>query len=160
MKSSYFKNIIGGALLAFSLLIGIGIASGITAQAQNPNYDQYRRDQDRYQRDQDRYRRDQDRYRRDQDRYRDWRRRGSGDDYPNWGGTFQLRQTALNAGYNEGIKQGRNDRGRRWGNDFRGQSTYQRATKDYSSRLGDRELYRQYFRLAYERGYQAGINGY
>ncbi len=37
-------------------------------------------------------------------RSRDW------DGYPNWGGSFDLRQTALNAGYNEGSKEGRNDR--------------------------------------------------
>jgi hypothetical protein len=42
-------------------------------------------------------------------------RRGRGrnwDGYPNWGGTFELRQTALNAGYNEGAKLGREDRSR------------------------------------------------
>ena len=41
-------------------------------------------------------------------RNRDW------DGYPNWGGSFDLRQTALNAGYNEGTKEGRNDRSDYW----------------------------------------------
>ena len=74
------------------------------------------------------------------------------DRYGNYGGSFDLRQTALNAGYNEGIREGREDRenGRR--TDFRNRSTYQRATKDYSSHLGNRELYRRYFREAYENG--------
>src|SRR3954462_7209982 len=37
-------------------------------------------------------------------------RRNRWDGYPNWGGSYQLRETALNAGYNEGSKQGRDDR--------------------------------------------------
>jgi len=35
---------------------------------------------------------------------------------------------------------------------------YRKATKDYSSRLGDRELYRRYFREAYETGFNDGFN--
>jgi hypothetical protein len=35
------------------------------------------------------------------------------DGYGNFGGSFQLRQTALNAGFNEGTKQGRSDRSNR-----------------------------------------------
>lgn len=37
---------------------------------------------------------------------------------------------------------------------------YQKATKDYSTRLGDREVYRRYYREAYENGYDAGVNGF
>src|ERR1700704_5488951 len=74
------------------------------------------------------------------------------DGYPNWGGSFDLRQTALNAGYNEGTKEGRNDRSRNRHSNFQDFSAYQKATKDYSSRLGDRELYRRYFRKAFESG--------
>ena len=88
------------------------------------------------------------------------RRGRNWDGYGNYGGSFQLRQTALNAGYNEGMKQGHNDRNKRYGNGFQGQSAYQKATKDYNSRLGDRELYRRYFREAYENGYSDGVNGY
>jgi hypothetical protein len=103
------------------------------------------------------------------DRYRNPDRNDNGnrtrrgrnwDGYGNLGGSFQLRQTALNAGYNEGIKQGRNDRNRRNNYGFQGQSAYQKATKDYSSRLGDRSLYQQYFRAAYQNGYSDGVNGY
>ena len=88
------------------------------------------------------------------------------DGYPNWGGSYDLRQTALNAGYNEGVRQGRNDRNRSrgygygYGNDFRNSSSYQNATKDYNSRFGDRGLYRRYFRLAFENGYADGLRGY
>lgn len=88
------------------------------------------------------------------------RRGRNWDGYGNYGGSFQLRQTALNAGYNEGMKQGQKDRNKRNDYGFQGQSAYQKATKDYSSRLGDRELYRRYFRAAYENGFNDGVNGY
>jgi hypothetical protein len=87
-------------------------------------------------------------------RGRDW------DRYGTYGGSFELRQTALNAGYNEGIKQGRNDgkKGRR--KSYRDYSSYQKGTDDYSSKLGDKELYRRYYREGFENGYEDGYNGY
>jgi hypothetical protein len=89
----------------------------------------------------------------------DQNRRGRNwDRYGTYGGSFDLRQTALNAGYNEGIKEGRNDRNRR-NTDFRSKSAYQKATTDYNSRLGDRELYQRYYREGYENGYYDGLNG-
>src|SRR5258705_1271672 len=114
-------------------------------------------DRDRSDRDQsDRGRSDRDQSDRDRSdhRGRNW------DRYGTYGGSFQLRQTALNAGYNEGIKQGRTDgkKGRhRNYNDF---STYEKATQDYSSKLGDRELYRSYYREGFENGYEDGYRGY
>jgi len=86
------------------------------------------------------------------------RRGRNWDRYGTYGGSNDLRQTALNAGYNEGIKVGRNDRGR-GRDDFRNNSKYQEATTDYNSRLGDRELYRRYYREGYENGYYDGLNG-
>src|SRR6266536_2723814 len=80
-------------------------------------------------------------------------RRNRWDGYPNWGGSYQLRETALNAGYNEGSKEGRNDRNRNRYRSPQEFGAYNDATKDYSSRFGDRDLYRRYFRLAFERGY-------
>jgi hypothetical protein len=103
------------------------------------------------------------------DRYKDGDRSDNGkqgrrgrnwDGYGNFGGSFHLRQTALNAGYNEGIKQGHNDRNKRYDNGYQNQSAYKKATKDYSSRLGDRQIYQHYFRDAYETGYRDGVNGY
>jgi hypothetical protein len=91
------------------------------------------------------------------------RRRGRGrnwDQYGTFGGSYQLRQTALNAGYNEGHEQGREDRDRTRPGNFRTYEEYREATKDYSSRLGDRELYRRYFREGYENGYYDGYDGY
>ncbi len=81
------------------------------------------------------------------------------DGYGKYGGSFELRQTALNAGYNEGIKQGRNDRNRRNNSDYRNASDYRKATQDYSSKLGDREIYQRYYREAFGNGYEDGIGG-
>lgn len=80
-------------------------------------------------------------------------RRNRWDGYPNWGGSYQLRETALNAGYNEGQKEGRNDRSRNRHRNYSEFSAYNDATKDYSSKLGDRDLYQRYYRAAFESGY-------
>ena len=91
------------------------------------------------------------------------RRRGRGrnwDQYGSFGGSYQLRQTALNAGYNEGHEQGREDRDRNRAGNFRTYEDYREADKDYSSKLGNRELYRRYYREGYENGYYDGYDGY
>lgn len=99
-------------------------------------------------------------YNRDRNDNRDQNRRGRNwDRYGNYGGSYELRQTALNAGYNEAIKVGRNDRRRGRDSNFWNLSTYQKATTDYSSKLGDRELYRRYYREGFENGYTDGYNG-
>lgn len=85
------------------------------------------------------------------------RRNRNWDGYPNWGGSFDLRQTALNAGYNEGTREGRNDRARNRHTSFQDFSVYRKATKDYNSRFGDRELYRRYYRRAFESGYNTEL---
>ncbi len=88
-------------------------------------------------------------------------RRGHGwGNYGGWGGSFKLRQTALNAGYNNGIQEGRRDRQRGERFNFADESDYRSATEDYSSRLGSRSLYQRYFRQGFENGYRDGWNGY
>ena len=129
MKTNNTQTRIRLALVVLSLMLSIGLGAGITGVAQDRSNRDYGRDQNRRGRD--------------------------GDGYGNYGGSFQLRQTALNAGYNEGMKDYQKDRSRGTNIDFRSQRTYQQATKDYSSRLGDRELYQRYFREAYENGYNA-----
>jgi hypothetical protein len=151
MKLGHLQSKIAGIILGFSLLFGIGVAASTTAQAQDRNDRDAQGHRDRDDRD-----RDRDRGRNTGDRNRRGR---NGDGYGNYGGSFQLRQTALNAGYNEGIKEGRNDRRRGNRKDYRDSSTYRKATKDYSSRLGDRELYRRYFRDAFANGYPDGLRG-
>ncbi len=81
------------------------------------------------------------------------------DNYGNIGGSYQLRQTALNAGYNNGMAEGRKDRDRNERFNYADESDYRNATKDYSSRLGDRGTYQRYFREAYARGYNDGFRG-
>jgi hypothetical protein len=150
MKTNYFRNVAGTAVMAVSMMFGLSSLTSV--QAQNPYQD------NRYRQQQDRNRQQNDQWRRDQNQNR---RRGSYDSYPNWGGN-EFRQTALNAGYNEGLKQGRNDRNRRWGRggaDFRNNSAYRNGNKDYNSRFRDRDLYARYFRMAFETGYQDGLNG-
>ena len=136
MKTDQSQSRIGNAFVVFSMLLGIGIALSMTAQAQYPD-DRYTQDRNRS------YNGDQNR------RGRDW------DRYGNYGGSSELRRTALNAGYEEGVKEGRKDRGNGSRTEHRNLSSYQKATKDYSQRLGDRELYRRYFREAFEDGYNA-----
>ena len=143
MRLSDLRNKTVGALFTFALLFGIVIASNVTANAQYRN-DQYQRNQ-------------QDRDYRDQRRHD--RRGRDNDGYGNYGGSFQLRQTALNAGANEGNKAGREDRQHNRSFEYRNKSAFQKATKDYSSKLGDREIYKQYFREAFSHGYTEGYRG-
>src|SRR5436309_2480267 len=88
------------------------------------------------------------------------RRGRNWDGYPNWGCSYQLRATALDSGYNAGNQYGRDDarRGRR--RNYNDISDYRNATTDYSSRLGDKELYRRYYREGFETGYEDGYRGY
>jgi hypothetical protein len=136
MKTIQSESRIGGAIMVLSLLLGMGIALGITAQAQYPD-DRNAQDRDRND---------------DQDRGRNW------DRYGDYGGSVRLRQTALDAGYNEGINQGRSARNQSDRNDYHDLSSYQDATMGYRSRLGDRDLYRRYFREAFESGYNSQVN--
>ena len=99
-------------------------------------------------------RREERQERREERRGRNWER------YGNYGGSANLRQTALNAGFNNGIEEGRKDLSRRERYDFRDEKDYQKATEDYSSKLGNKELYKRYFREGFENGYEAGYNGY
>jgi len=155
-------------MMALGLLMLAPMASVATAQDWRYGQDRDdrrddRRDRRRDRRDDRRDDRREDRRddRRDDRRERRQARRGNSyDGYPNYGGSFQLRQTALNAGYNEGTKEGRKDRSKNDRYDFTDESTYQKGTKDYSSRLGDRSLYQRYLRMAFENGYNDGYDGY
>jgi hypothetical protein len=177
----------GGAILGLVMLLGIGMMSSTTTQAQYyPNQDQYRRQREaqrqaeilrqaqiqrqaEIQRQQqqrngtwgnDQWNRNNDQWNRNnQSNNRQGRRGRNWDGYGNMGGSYELRQTALNAGYNEGNKAGRNDR-RSGRYDPTRSSAYRNATKDYNSRMGDRNAYAQYFRAAFENGYSDGYNGY
>jgi len=174
MKIFNLKNI-GGVLLGSLMLLGTVMVSGTTTQAQYyPQYPQSRRERARQaeiQRQAELQRQAEIERQRQQgyDQYgqygqygqqRNRGRRGRNfDGYPNYGGSYELRQTALNAGYNEGNRAGRNDR-RSGRYDPTRSSAYRNASKDYNSRMGDRYAYQQYFRAAFENGYSDGFNGY
>ena len=136
-----------GFVFGLTLLLGIGLATSSDAQAQYRDRD-WQREQQRRQREWERNQR------RQQRSNRDWR------DQYNYGGSYQLRQTALNAGYNEGIKEGRKDRSNGDRFEFRDEEDFRNANTDYSSRLGNRSLYQQYFRQGFQNGYTDGYRGY
>jgi hypothetical protein len=135
----------------FMLTLVAFMALPATAFAQRRDRRQERREDRRERREE---RREERQERREERRGREW------NGYGNYGGSNQLRQTALNAGYNEGIKEGRNDQRRGDQFNFADESDYRNATKDYSSRLGSRTLYQRYFRAGFENGYRDGWNGY
>jgi type II secretory pathway pseudopilin PulG len=162
----------GGAILGTLLFVGIMAVSSTTAQAQYPNWnqDQYRRQERERQR--ELQRQQQTRQGGYYDQYGNWHSTGSYnnngynnngyyngsrryDGYGNQGGSYELRQTALNSGYNEGLKAGRDDRRHGRYNPSR----YGNAMKDYNSRMGDRYTYQQYFIQAFQNGYADGYRG-
>ena len=148
MKTNLLTKRVIGIVFGLTLLLGIGMTASSTAQAQwrDPSW---QREQERRQRQWER-----DQRRRERQARRDWR-----DDY-NYGGSYQLRQTALNAGYNEGIKEGHRDRNSNDRFEYRDEEDFRNANTDYSSRLGSRELYAQYFRQGFINGYTDGHRGY
>jgi len=176
MKTTKLGKTFGGFILGISLLLGIGIMSSTTAQAQYRTNDRYERQREiERQRAIERYRREQERNRnndgwnRNQQSNRGYDNRGynnrgynnrSYDNYGNYGGDYNFRQTALNAGYNEGMKAGREDRQRGERPEFRDEGAFQSASKDYNSRGGDRYTYQRYFREAFQTGYADGYRGY
>jgi hypothetical protein len=165
MKSNSLMNKIAGAIFAVSLLFGIGIASSVTTQAQWQN-DQWRRERDNVR---EQRRRERERIREQRQRNRGYNNGGynnggyggyNNDGYGNYGGSFDLRQTALNAGFADGVKEGRRDRSRNERYDYTDESEYQKGSRDYSSRLGDRYIYQRYYREAFSHGYADGYGGY
>src|ERR1051325_5029493 len=143
IRTGFFAKTMMAALALFMLV------PAVTANAQ------WRRD-DNWQRQEQRRREREERRRQRQAERRDV----DGDGNNGYGSYTQSQQTALNAGYNEGIKEGRRDRSRggyRNINDF---GAYRSADKDYNSRYGDRYTYQQYFRRGFENGYNDGLNGY
>jgi hypothetical protein len=170
MKSKNLMGKISAAIFAVSILFGVGMATSVTTQAQWQNNDQRQRD---YEREQRRREREAAREQRRRERnggynngtynngtYNNGRRGRDADGYGNYGGSYDLRQTALNAGFADGVKEGRKDRSRNERYDFSDENEFQKGTRDYSSRLGDRSIYQRYYREAFSHGYADGYNGY
>src|SRR5215208_1201438 len=116
MRSNRKGLLKGASLLALSVLTLVPVSS---ANAQT--WEQRRRQERREERQE---RREERQERREERRGREW------GEYGNWGGSAQMRQTALNAGYNNGIKDGRNDRRRNERFNFNDESGYRSASKD------------------------------
>jgi hypothetical protein len=170
MRQNRAASKLGKLFLAFSLLFGIGVWTSTTAQAQwqDDRYEsqrerEYRREQRRRERE---ARRDQRRQNRDYYGNSGYGYGNNGygyrdaDGYGNYGGSFNLRQTALNAGFADGHKEGRKDRERRDRYDYTDEGDYRSGDRDYSSRLGDKDIYRRYYREAFSHGYADGYGGY
>lgn len=145
MGSFNFKGKIGGAIFAASLVLGIGIMSSTTAQAQRRNDGQWqRRDRSRQERiyRNDR-RRNDDRYRRNDGYGNNGRNRG----YGNNGGYNNAYQIAMNQGYQAGVNTGARDA-------QRGQSYSPQRSHYY------KEASTQAFRDGFVQGYDAGYRQY
>ncbi len=105
-------------------------------------------------------------------RHRGWGRgRGNqnrgvygGNGYPNGGygngnyGYNNGMQVAEQNGYNDGLREGSEDR--RTGHSFRPTEDdgYRRATNGYRDEFGSKDQYKQWYRQSYERGYRQGYN--
>ena len=158
MKVNGLMKKVLGVVFGLSLLLGIGMTASTTVHAQYRDSQWQREQEIRRQREWEREQR-----RRARQSQRDWRYDRNGrneDNYSNYGGSYQFRQSALNAGYNEGIKEGRKDRSRGDRFDYRDEEDFRNANTGYSSRFGDRQLYAQYFREAFINGYTDGYRGY
>ena len=161
MNTIGYRNKIGGAILAISLVFGIGMIASTTVQAQDRNDGRWRRDdRNRDERDRDwrrhrnddRYRgRRDDRYDRD-DRYRSDRydrndRYGRNGGYGNYGGYNNRAQIELNQGYQAGLNTGSSDA-------RRGQSYNPQRSHYY------KDARTQQVRSGFLRGYSEGYRQY
>jgi hypothetical protein len=145
------------SLLKGASLLALGVLT--LAPAANAQTWRDRQREQRQERREDRRERREERREERQER-REARRGWSYGNYNGWGGSQQLRQTALNAGYNNGIEEGRRDRQRGERFNYADESDYRKADEDYSSRLGSKSLYQRFFRQGFENGYRDGWNGY
>ena len=143
----YSSRKLGGYLLAFFLLFGIGAVASSTAQAQYPGG--YGRDRD--------YRRDRD-YGRDRDYQRDDRYRRD-DRYGRYGNN-NIYQVARQQGYSNGLGTGAADAQRGKSYDPQRSRYWKNATDGYDSSYGNKGQYKQIFRDAFVQGYREGYQRY
>lgn len=69
----------------------------------------------------------------------------------------ELLKQAVNSGYQEGYRAGRNDRNSRRSSNYNGSSVYRKANYGYQSYVDSRQ-YQYYFQQGFERGYSDGFN--
>ena len=68
-------------------------------------------------------------------------------------------RSAIQRGYQEGLRAGRSDRHDRWGNDYRRSRVWIDASFGYGGSYVSRSDYAHYFRQGFERGYEDGYYG-
>jgi len=76
-----------------------------------------------------------------------------------YGNGSDVRRVALERGYQEGIRSGRDDRSRNRGAHYEDHSGYRNATAGYNNRYGNIDAYRSSFRDGFRQGYEEGYNG-
>jgi flagellar biosynthesis/type III secretory pathway protein FliH len=69
----------------------------------------------------------------------------------------ELLKQAVNAGYQEGYRAGRNDRNSRRSSNYNGSSVYRKANYGYQNYV-DSKQYQYYFQQGFQRGYDDGFN--
>jgi hypothetical protein len=172
MKSIHFRDKIGGVILAFAIIFGIGVASSLTAHAQWRDDDQYRRDRDwrrNRDRDDDYYQRERERERARRDEY--YRRNGGYNNgsygtygtyggYGGYGGYNNIYRVAQNQGYQDGLYTGSSDAQR--GQSYNPQRShyYKDGTSGYNSSYGNKGQYKQAYRDGFLQGYDQGFRRY
>ena len=89
--------------------------------------------------------------------YRVYRNGGSGGYYQTDHRGAELLRQAVNAGYQQGFRQGQIDRNNRRNGGYYGSNVYRSGTYGYQSYV-DRQQYQYYFQQGFQRGYQDGYN--
>ena len=101
-----------------------------------------------------RIRKEQKQQQRQANRYRVYR---NGSYYQTDSRGAELLRRAVNAGYQQGLQAGRNDRNSRRRSSWTNSNIYRSGTYGYQSYV-DRSQYQYYFQQGFQRGYQDGYN--
>lgn len=143
MTSYQFKKEIHSIGLMFFLILGIGITTNITAQAQCQNYD-YR--QNGYSKPHYTAQRHDPYDRNDQNHHGDSRY----DDYS---------QIARDNGYRSGVEHGAEHRNQGHKYSYEDAEHYRDGTAGYRREYGSKDAYKRAFREGFRRGYEEGYRG-
>lgn len=164
MKLKDLSNKVGGLILSFFVLFGVGLISSTTAQAQ---WQRGQSERDRRVNRDERNRRDHDRDNRDWNRERNRRRTNdayrnnnvyrSNNGYGTYGGYGNngygnYSQVAVNQGYQAGLNTGASDAQR--GQSYNPQRSHYYKNPPNNSSYGNDQAFRQGFLQGYREGYQ------
>jgi hypothetical protein len=168
-----FLQTIKNTGLILSLAFGFLILSGVTANAQYRNNDDYDRSDRRERREERRERREERRERRQERREdRNGGYNGNNGNYGNNGGYYgnngsynngygnNLYRVAQQNGYRDGLSKGQQEA--REGDRYNPQSSssYKNGLNGYDRNYGSRDAYKQAYRQAFLQGFERGYNQY